>query len=629
MGTLRVLFRQMAVCTMHTRAGTMKESCSLTDENGVHWCFKTITNVHRNGFDKAFVCCGVGCNCKLFYSSPTNYLVEGVHCCLFDHEREFRKRQRLCAAVAAMEEDCTRRPCEIVRIVKEKMQLTRREEISLAQFVSRKTATGSKRFPEDINDFVIPEELKHSISGNTDVGDTLFLIYDSAQDEPHDDRFMIFASFSMRQRARLAREVFADGTYRSVSNMFATLYTLHAVFDNVTYPIFFILMSNERKRTFERAFVAIKTWMPQFNSDCVVHVDCQLAAISAFSDVFRCRIQLCLFHQNQAVWRAVSKFGLAAPYNSKTNIKLHIWIRRLLSLPFLPVETIKGSFEELFERDAVSGPFSVEEEFLEQFKQLTAYYRRFWIDQIPIDMWCQHSNRERTNNRCESFHNMLRQEVSIVHPNPLLTIQFLRRIDNESTSAFEAYLGGDDVKRTKRRAAELERKLCEVLDRYNRNKEVITQKQFLDSISMVYLEYYYHEKMARRNISLKLLSMTKGQIDSIAAVIDEQNKYDQLEDETNTTEYVERNNETEMFFDSLIDATSIHLNGELDERTFCRIDERHDGQVVSIVDESEPRTIEENTPTQKSRDEKKPKRRRVTFLKRLEKARARARRGVK
>ena len=499
----------------------------------------------------------------------------------------------------------------------------------MAQFVSRKTAIGSRGLPENINDFVIPEELKHTIASNTDVGDTRFLIHDSALDDPHDDRFMIFASFSMRQRARLASEVFADGTYRSVSNVFATLYTLHAVFDNISFPIFFILMSNERKRTFERAFNIVKTHMPQFNNNCVVHVDCQLAAIGAFSDVFRCKVQLYLFHQNQAVWRAVSKFGLATPYNTKTNIKLHIWIRRLPSLPFLPADTIKGTFEEMFERDAVRGPFSVEEEILERFKLLIAYYRRYWIDKIPIDMWCQHTNRERTNNRCESFHNMLRQEGSIVHPNPFLTIQFLRRIDNESTSAFEAYLCGEDVKRTRIRAAELEQKLCEVLDRYNSHKDVITQRQFLDGISMVYLEHYYHEKMARRNISLKLLSMTKEQLEGIAAVIDEQNGYDQLEDETNTAEYIERNNETELFFDSLIDATSINHNGESDERMFCGTDERHDGQVVSVIDESELSSIPESTQTQKSHVEKKPRRRRVTFLKRLEKARAQERKAGK
>ena len=312
----------MAVCIVDQRGDTQKESCSFTDANGINWCFKAITNVRRAGFDKAFVCCGHLCNCKLFYSSPTDYIIEGVHCRLFDHEREFRKRQRHRLAIEAMAEDCTRRPCEIVRIVKEAVPLTQREEASLTQFVLRKNVTHTKQFPKSIDEFVIPEELKHTISGNDDVGDTLFLLCDSSLEEPHKDRFIIFSSFSMRQRARPAREIFADGTYRSVSNIFATLYTLHTVINNISYPIFFVLTSNEQKLTFKRVFTYIKTYMTRFDTTCVVHVDCQLAAIHAFSEVFRCRIQLCLFHQNQAVWMAVSKFGLAAPYDSKSNVRL-------------------------------------------------------------------------------------------------------------------------------------------------------------------------------------------------------------------------------------------------------------------------------------------------------------------
>ena len=363
----------MAVCTIDLRHDTGKESCSLTDENGIHWCFKTITNIHRDGFDKAFVCCGHGCNCKLFYSSPTHFRIEGTHCCLFDHAREFRKRQRLNTAIVLMKEDCTRRPCEVVRIVKEMMHLSRREEASLTQFVSRKINTGANRTPETINDLVVPEELKYTISRNNGVGDNRFLLYDSFSDEPREDRFIVFSSFSMRQRAGLAREIFADGTYRSVSNIFATLYTLHTVIDNISYPIFFVLTSNEQKKIFKRIFTFIKQHLPRFDANCVAHVDCQLAAIGAFLDVFQCKIKLCLFHQNQAVWRAVSRFGLAAPYNTKTNIMLHVWIRRLLSLPFLSAEVIENDFEELFEHDAIDGPFSVEEPFKEQFNEFIMY----------------------------------------------------------------------------------------------------------------------------------------------------------------------------------------------------------------------------------------------------------------
>lgn len=122
-------------------------------------------------------------------------------------------------------------------------------------------------------------------------------------------------------------------------------------------------------------------------------------------------------------------------------------------------------------------------------------------------MWCQHLNSERTNNRCEGFHNKLRQVVSIVHPNPFLAIRFLRRVDLESTNGFGMYLSGDDVKRMRRRTAELENEICDIIERFDATRDVCTPRQFLDRISQVYLEYYYHEKMARRNISLKLVSL--------------------------------------------------------------------------------------------------------------------------
>ena len=288
---------------------------------------------------------------------------------------------------------------------------------------------------------------------------------------------------------------------------------------------------------------------------------------------------------------------------------------------------IKNEIEMLFERDAIVGSFRVEEEFVEPFKRLISYYKRYWILQIPIEMWCQHSNGERTNNRCEGFHNKLRQQVSIVHPNPFLTIQFLRRIDYESTKAFELYLSGDDVKRTRRRSAELENKLCDIIERFNACRDIVTPRQFLDSISLVYLEYYYHEKMARRNVSLKLLSLSKEQLESIVAVMNEQNNYDQLDGTTNGAEYVDRNNETELFYDSLIDSTSGRID-EYDEQTISSICQgREVGVAANDVIPCVCRPKRNTSRVQKCPTEKKTRRRKDTLLQRLEKARAKARRS--
>ena len=61
----------------------------------------------------------------------------------------------------------------------------------------------------------------------------------------------------------------------------------------------------------------------------------------------------------------------------------------------------------------------------------------------------------------------------------------------------------------------------------------------------------------------------------------------------------------------------------------CCNDQPVGGQNVSVDDELERSSVSENdVRTQKSRTEKKPKRRRVTFLKRLERARAQARRAA-
>ena len=110
-----------------------------------------------------------------------------------------------------------------------------------------------------------------------------------------------FSLHGMRQRAATAVEIFADGTYRTASNSIATLYTVHTVIGGVAFPIFFMMLPNEKEATFERAFGVIKHFMNAFTETSVAHVDCQLAAINALRTVFRCRIRICLFHQNQAV----------------------------------------------------------------------------------------------------------------------------------------------------------------------------------------------------------------------------------------------------------------------------------------------------------------------------------------
>ena len=152
-------------------------------------------------------------------------------------------------------------------------------------------------------------------------------------------------------------------------------------------------------------------------------------------------------------------------------------------------------------------------------------------------MWCQSSLGQRTNNRCEGFHNGIMHTTGIVHPNPFVTVQLLRRVDEEANSAFMKYLCGEDVRRTRTRTVNLNTKLATVIERYMKHRHVIPPKQFLDQIAIVYMESHHMEKMARRHVSLHLITLSKECLEEAMKVIAEQNNYDALDNTTNDTAF--------------------------------------------------------------------------------------------
>ena len=143
--TLRVPSCQMAVRIVDKRGETLKEYFSITDANGVNWCFQAITNVHRDGFDTHLyaVCIAASASCSIHHRRFSSF--DASLPPLRSRSRIQKTERPLEKAVIA--EDCTRRPCEIVRIVKEAASLSRRGEASLTQFILRKTTTHTTKFP--------------------------------------------------------------------------------------------------------------------------------------------------------------------------------------------------------------------------------------------------------------------------------------------------------------------------------------------------------------------------------------------------------------------------------------------------------------------------------------------------
>ena len=285
---------RMNVMLFRPRTPKRGEACCVTDAEGRHWCFKLIKNIKLNGYAKCFVCSGPHCNVKVYYTTHDAFLVVGNHVCAFDREREYRKRTKCSIAVDAMSDNVLMRNRDVVSAVKDKTELSRREEKTLAQFVSSQKLFRYGKVPRQFADPVIPERLK-AIGTSGDEGDGRFLIFDSLDTDTDTERILIFSSPGMRQRASAAVEIFADGTYRTASNTIATLYTMHTVIDGISFPIFFVMMPNELERTFVRAFEVMKPLMGSFDESCIAHVDCQLSAVNAIRTVFGCSFGFVFF----------------------------------------------------------------------------------------------------------------------------------------------------------------------------------------------------------------------------------------------------------------------------------------------------------------------------------------------
>ena len=142
---------------------------------------------------------------------------------------------------------------DVVAAVKNQTTMSQGEETALTQFVSSRILTRYGQPPDDLSSFVIPECLK-VIETQTGDGDNSFLIHDCFDADKNKERIIVFSSYGMRQRAAVAKEIFADGTYRTASNMIATWYTVHTVIDGLSFPIFFLscCQTNKSRRSKER-----------------------------------------------------------------------------------------------------------------------------------------------------------------------------------------------------------------------------------------------------------------------------------------------------------------------------------------------------------------------------------------
>ena len=144
------------------------------------------------------------------------------------------------------------------------------------------------------------------------------------RDDGQKDRILVFGWAKLIQEVlSVKQDFFIDGTFYACPKQFAQLYTIHAKYRSTHHsvcciPIFYALLPNKQKRTYQRLFHLFNekfpTWKPE--SFCL---DFEIAVISVLSNLYPdAKLHGCNFHLNQSIWRKVQELGLSVEYKVST-----------------------------------------------------------------------------------------------------------------------------------------------------------------------------------------------------------------------------------------------------------------------------------------------------------------------
>ena len=370
--------------------------------------------------------------------------------CAHNHAAEEGRETVLRATTAMTEEGTTSTavPAAIVQSHREK--LSRQvaphlpSEEALRQRIRRLRRIKFPAEPQTRGQINIPQDLKNTL------GDDAFLLFDSADelrnDEYEDDddlgRILCFGTLECLRKLAESPIWFCDGTFKTSPRLFAQVYTIHGMIENVCFPFVYALLPGKSKEVYTTLFREV-TVIAEENDITLnprnIMTDFELAAMNAIRGQFpNARISGCLFHLGQNIYRRVQKEGMTETY--KDDERFRMSVKKLISLPWLPPEDIPAAFHNLKE----SAPAQAQRIF--SFFEVTYVLGRIIPQRgkgrrrnvplrhpprFPPDVWSIHhllqDSFPRTNNFQEAWHRRFECVVARHHLGVYPTIQEFRK----------------------------------------------------------------------------------------------------------------------------------------------------------------------------------------------------------
>jgi len=319
---------------------------------------------------------------------------------------------------------------------------------ALRQTINRIRSSDLPVEPESLDELIVPEDLKKTLSGSD------FLVKDIVLDE---DRILLFTTIANVRYLEQSTFWIMDGTFKTVPNIFRQLYSIHGRVgrdeNSQIMPLVYALMSRKSEECYRNLFQGLIDFgdengvllRPQF-----ILTDFEQAAINAAHREFQgVQNKGCLFHLAQSIYRKVQASGLSVQYGTDENLSLKI--RHIPALAFLPPDVIPAAFDQL--KDDIPPEAN---EIVEWFEECYVHGRtRRTLRHgnairtpplFPPDFWSVVDNIDyafpRTQNFVEAWHRRWGSLVGTAHLGVYKIIKELQKEQNRVELDVESILRG-------------------------------------------------------------------------------------------------------------------------------------------------------------------------------------------
>ena len=219
-----------------------------------------------------------------------------------------------------------------------------------------------------------------------------------------DEEMMLFGDNRLYQCFVESKQNYIDGTFKSVNKeLFYQLYTVHFESNGGVFPVFYALLPNKQKGTYEKLFRKIEdiVHVKVFHQEKVVLGDFEILGIKGLGSEIDRRI--CLFHFCQNLFRRAKKISFIEYKKRKS---FHALCKSLMVFPLLPFDRIDEAF------DFLKNKYNSENEK----KMLEFFERNYLKGRFNRKHWWIYDLTKKTNNNVESFNSKFNRFVRVNNP---------------------------------------------------------------------------------------------------------------------------------------------------------------------------------------------------------------------